>query len=231
MSPELRQLFSQHAGSGFIKQLNFADLLGNRNWGVDLQKGTATFGDDLEFPLQLLGSEADNVQSWLWAWANEASNFPPGLLGSCENLRALGEQANIPELKEQVFKTEVADGHTLSLIASGLHSDSCYYRGPYGSGESAGALFFLLNNLPPAVTEQSPPERILTAVNQVISMFDVDHRSMIKGLLASQHYQITETDNQISSDSNRGHLAFTFNETGQLVNTTGNLNPAQTETT
>ena len=63
MSPELRQLFSQHAGSGFIKQLNFADLLGNRNWGVDLQKGTATFGDDLEFPLQLLGSEADNVQS------------------------------------------------------------------------------------------------------------------------------------------------------------------------
>ena len=55
MSPELRQLFSQHAGSGFIKQLNFADLLGNRNWGVDLQKGTATFGDDLEFPLQLLG--------------------------------------------------------------------------------------------------------------------------------------------------------------------------------
>jgi hypothetical protein len=45
-----------------------------------LAAGIATFGDDLRFPLQLLGSESHLGGTWLWAWADAQSNLPPALL-------------------------------------------------------------------------------------------------------------------------------------------------------
>ncbi len=47
MSPEFAKLLSQHIGNAFAKQLAFADVLGERNWGVNISEGRATFGDDL----------------------------------------------------------------------------------------------------------------------------------------------------------------------------------------
>ncbi|MEM7558627.1 MAG: DUF6882 domain-containing protein, partial [Planctomycetota bacterium] len=138
MNDNFTPLLSKHIGSAFAKQLAFADFLGDRNWGVKISEGAATFGDDLSFPIQLLGTEADADESWLWAWANEQSNLPANLLIACNELRRNGSENGIRELTERSFSQSVANGHQISMIASGLNANCCYYRGPY----DGGTLFF-----------------------------------------------------------------------------------------
>jgi hypothetical protein len=76
-------LFAQHVATAMARQVALADLIGERNWSVDLSAGHATFGDDLRFAIQLLGTESQGDGTWLWAWANAESNLPPALLHLC----------------------------------------------------------------------------------------------------------------------------------------------------
>jgi hypothetical protein len=67
--------FARHVASATARQLALGDVLEDRPWTVDIRAGTATFGE-LMFPIQLLGTEAEGDNSWLWAWANEGSSLP-----------------------------------------------------------------------------------------------------------------------------------------------------------
>ena len=221
MSPEFRMLLSQYVGVGFAKQLAFADLLGERGWGVDLGEGQVTFGDDLKFPIQLLGSESDGDESWLWAWANEASNLPSALLKSCRDLKELGSKLDVSELIERSCSTSIVDGHSIAMIASGLDSTSCYCRGPY----DGGALYFLVRDLPKEVISPVSSERAITTISQVTSTFDVDHRQMTKSFLSSQGFKVTEAESQISSYCESGNIRIEFDSEGRLSNIDGTLTP------
>jgi hypothetical protein len=50
-----------------------SDLIGERGWQLDLTSGTVTFGDDLRYHIQILGTERHDDGTWLWAWASEAN--------------------------------------------------------------------------------------------------------------------------------------------------------------
>jgi len=55
-----RQRFSRHVGSAFARQLAFADLLGDRNWSLNVPSGIATFGDDMRHSL----ARSENNSVW-----------------------------------------------------------------------------------------------------------------------------------------------------------------------
>jgi hypothetical protein len=186
-----QDLFTQYAATGVSRQLALADLLGDRDWELDLTAGTVTFGTDLTYPIQLLGTESEADGTWLWAWANEESNLPPALLQLCGWLREYGRRAALPELSEPTFPLDRADGHRLALLASGL-TGRCYYRGPY----EGGAVFFHLENLPAEVLAPVSAERALTALGQVIQSFPVDHRSAAVAFLHQQGWQV-EPGNEV----------------------------------
>lgn len=206
MSPEFKSLLSRHIGSAFAKQLAMADFLGDRNWGVILSEGRATFGDDLSFPIQLLGTEAEGDSSWLWAWANEASNLPPALLEASEELRRLGEDDGIQEFVEPCFSLELADGHLISMIASGMNPDCCYYRGPY----DGGALFFLILEVPADVVGPVRAERASTVMTEMISSFDVDHWTMARSFLESQGFDVECGDALLTATRGKESLQVSF---------------------
>ncbi|MEE3919567.1 hypothetical protein V2I01_18075 [Micromonospora sp. BRA006-A] len=73
-----------------------ADLLGERDWQLDVPDGIATFGTDLRYRVQLLGTESHLDGTWLWAWANEASNIPPSVLHLAGWLREYGHRQGSP---------------------------------------------------------------------------------------------------------------------------------------
>ncbi|WP_376768412.1 DUF6882 domain-containing protein [Paenibacillus planticolens] len=50
------------------KQLAINDSIGNLDWNVDMSAGTATFGNELTFPIQMLGSVSHQSNTWLWAY-------------------------------------------------------------------------------------------------------------------------------------------------------------------
>src|SRR5687768_6419588 len=114
------ELFAQHVATGFARQLALGDLIGDRDWQLDLGQGMVTFGSDLRFPIQLLGTESHDEGTWLWAWANTGSNLPPQVLHLVGWLREYGQRNGVPELTEASFPLDRADGHQLALLASGL---------------------------------------------------------------------------------------------------------------
>ena len=200
------ELFSTLAGAAMARQMAFADFLGERAWAVDLEAGTVTFGDELTYPIQLLGTESYVNNTWLWAWSNP-SQIPPPLLETARQLREYGTQQQLPELTNSTFGFDVADGHRLSMLASGLVRKTVYYRGPY----EGGALFFLILGLPPEVFAPVPVERACTAISQVIDTFEVDHRRLAETFLHEQGFALSTTSgglHAVRDDSSTLDLEF-----------------------
>lgn len=206
------ELLTQHVGTAFAKQLALADFLNERRWWVDIEQGICQFGDDLIYPIQLLGTESMGDSTWLWAWANEASKLPPSLLVSCNALRELGHSESIAEFTQGNFPLDVADGHSLSMIASGIDGKSCYYRGPY----NGGALFFLIKEVPESLLAPVACERLSTVILEVVSQFHVPHRSMAESFLTSQQFSLESSGNELIGSRNRDRITLNFDDLDRL---------------
>jgi hypothetical protein len=81
-TPEFKNLLCTYGAAAFDKQIQLSDLIANRSFQVDLNQGHIEFcgGDSLTIPIQLLGTESDGDSTWLWSWANSASNLPENLV-------------------------------------------------------------------------------------------------------------------------------------------------------
>ena len=215
------ELFSRHVATAFARQLALADHIGERDWRIDLTEGTAAFGDDLRYQVQLLGTESHLDQTWLWAWANEGSSIPPALLGLAMWVREYGDNAGIPELTEASFPLDRASGAQLALIASAL-TGRCYYRGRY----DGGALFFHLEGLPEEIVAPARPERVLTVVGQILQGFPVDHRLMVTSFLTQQGWQVEETPTEVTGRHPDGSdVRVTLDGLGRITDLSGSIQP------
>src|SRR5919108_6022775 len=61
---------AEHGLIAFDRQLRLAEVVGERDWQLDQDRGVLTFGDDISLDAQILGSASDRSGTWLWAWAN-----------------------------------------------------------------------------------------------------------------------------------------------------------------
>ncbi|BCJ40964.1 hypothetical protein GCM10010168_47370 [Actinoplanes ianthinogenes] len=209
-------LFTQHVATAHARQLALADLIGERDWDLDLTAGQVAFGDDLRFPIQLLGTESHLDGTWLWAWANTQSGLPPQLLALSNWMREFGTRQGVAELTDATFPLERADGHRLALVASGL-TGRCYYRGPY----EGGAVFFHLEGVP---DQPVAPERAFTVVNQVLMAYPVDHRAMVTAFLTQQGWRVSSENGLVTGAHSSGsEMRVEFDQLGRISNLTGQL--------
>lgn len=215
------ELLSRHAGAAFWRQTQLAELVGSASWGMDLGEGRITIGEHA-FPVQLLGSEAEGDRSWLWAWANAASNFPPALLRFAEGLRERGERDGVDELSERSFPIERASGHQIGLLASGLAGDAhAYYRAPY----DGGALYVLMQEVPVVGVAEMPAVRVPGLLSQAISAFDLDHRALAMGLLEDAGFSPADRDDVVSGRRGKDVMTVTFDGQGRISGIKGSLAP------
>lgn len=220
-------LLVEHLGSAYARQLAFSDYLNGRPWELDIASGQVKFGSDLQFPVQLLGTEAEADRSWLWAWANEESDLKPSLIELAMDLRDFGVSHEIGEFTTGSFPLDYANGHTLALLASGMNAGCVYFRGPY----EGGALFFLVQNVPRSIFDQVDATRIVTVLTDVIAQFPVMHLPMADCFLHAQGFQITHEASQLvaTRDADGGgldSLQLTFDDRRHIVNIDGSLSQA-----
>src|SRR5437879_1368889 len=107
------------SGSSWIKQLHLSNLIHELpDWHMDVVTGTLSFGDEVQWTTQILGTESHGNNTWLWAWANTASNLPPALIRASLQMKQFGQQQKISELTEpQLSLSDALNGHVLSMIA------------------------------------------------------------------------------------------------------------------
>lgn len=212
-------LLEKYAGIAFEKQYNLAEVIGENNWNVDLETGLISFGDELSFPMQILGTYSFESSTWLWAWANEASNIPENLLQEAKVLKQLGDDYNIEFLAMPEYKVESVDVHALGFIASGKFGSSAYYAGNYGSGI---ILVTLQSQLVDEV-QYNEQARILSIFPQLVSTFAINHKRTFKNYVEAKGYTIEENGKTITAGKEQNIIKAEFDEMNRLTNLNGEI--------
>lgn len=177
------ELMLRYGAIAWEKQLFLQDVLGDNppDWSFDMASGTLAFGDQHAFKIQLLGTVSEETATWMWAWANDASQIPDGLLSAAQRLRDHQAVADISIFQhaEPFALNDQTSGHRLTMIASGLLGANAYYRGPY----EGGALYMLVIDPDFPADQRNPAQVVASSFPQFIQNVQVfDHK------LAFRHY-------------------------------------------
>jgi hypothetical protein len=141
-----QELFDVCAFPTFEKQTRLSFLVGEQDWLLDPELATLTFGADIVFPVQFLGTESELTHTWLWADANTKAKLPAASLQLCRRARDKGCKLGLEEFQSDhfAFVEEVGKptAHTLIMVTTCLAGASCYYRCP----QENGAVFVALSD-------------------------------------------------------------------------------------
>lgn len=212
-----QELLERYACIAIEKQNDLADVIGEHDWNVDMGKGEISFGPDLHFPIQVLGTIAHAAQSWLWAWANTGSGLSQTVLQQALQLKAYGETHGIDLLRNDTFDFSQEELHLMGIIASGMFDASGYYIADYGQGA-------MVVTVKSELIDQHRKDhhyRILTVFPQVISQYDMNHKTALKHYLHAKGYSITEDGETISANRNGDTITATFDHLSRLTNLKG----------
>ena len=206
----------------FEKQMILTDRLRDAGrYDFDMMEGKLSFGNDLVFDAQILGTESRETQTWMWAWANTSSIIPEEFLQSVQQIKAHGDEHGIDALSNgEIGLDDKHGGHMFSMFASGLLKSTGYYRAPYGKT----AMFMLINDPEPVAPEQDVTQLILTNFPKLLKTLTFDnHRAAFKGYMTAHEIAIqSEDDSEIIAQVEGGEvLTAGFNATNQLTSLNG----------
>jgi hypothetical protein len=212
-----QELLERYAALAHDKQNDVYAIIGDNAWNVDMTAGSITFGSQLTFPIQVLGSFSHSSETWLWAWANEQSALPEALLTQARQLRAYGEQYDIDLLTVSTFDATPNDLHAIGSIASGMFGASGYYLANYGQG----TLVVTFQSEQVDQVTKNDYARIPTVFPQVMSAFEMRHRPAFIHYLTAKGYTVTETADTVTANVDSGTLIATFDDLERLTNLRG----------
>jgi hypothetical protein len=213
-----QDLIERYAGISFDKQADLYEAIHDNAWNADLDIGEISFGPSLNYPVQTLGTYSHQSNNWLWAWANKQADWPESVQVQANQLKAYGEANNIALFTMDSIDTQIGDVHLIGQIATGLFDASAYYVADYGQG----AMLFLLktDKLPAAKNEHA---RVITVIPQLISAYEMNHKTAITHYLNAKNYTITQDKDTLSATKNGNSLIAEFDELNRLTNLNGQV--------
>lgn len=233
MDAFLDDLFHRHVAAAFDKQMRLGDFLreaaGSPEWSFDPSNGHLTFGNGVRFQAQILGSQSEIEETWLWAWANDVAALPDNCLTAARAIRDYGTAHEIVQFTTGLatcasfFSEDLESfaGHALSVIAVGLLGYDAYYSAPY----EGGVAVLLLKDPRLESTIKTPIGRILTTFPQALNGYPItDHKTALCGYL--EHYGFTpiasETEVVVNQAGSR-ILTAQFDLLGRMTGLTGTV--------
>ena len=217
-------LLTAYAGMALDKQSCLMDVLdAGGSWNVDLNMGELYFDGETGIAIQAIGSFSYESESWLWAWANEASALPEKVLGDAQRLREYGEQHGIAWLLEASFAATTQQLHEIAAAAVGICAADAYYLGDYGQG----ILLMTLRDLRlHHAHTSSPHSRTLTIIPQMVSLFTLpNHLAAVTHYLSAKGYRINTEGNTLTAERTDGCLNAYFDDQSRLSNVKSTLQP------
>jgi hypothetical protein len=185
MHPALQKLFERHVASSFDKQMYLAELIGDAAWSFDPLRGALSFGPQMTWKVQVLGSVSARTGLWRWSWADNKGRTPQGLLKVARSMRRLGEQLQVPELLHPLVARGEATGTVMAMTASGIFHAQAFYRAPF----PRGAVYMLIGDFAYPENPVTPVVRIPSVLPHVLARYTpLDHRQALLGYL--EYYKL-----------------------------------------
>jgi hypothetical protein len=195
-----------------------------------MEDGSLTFEEEGEAPhtsapivfaAQLLGTVAYNDSTWLWSWANEASQIPSALTRDAQHLRDAGP-ATEWTTSQFALNLDNADEHRLAMASSGLLAVDAFYRGPY----TGGAAFFLLRDERLRLLEPDGPRIVRTITEAISGGAITNHRAALIAYLTERGLRPQADGEMAIMAMISGHkLRVVFDAQDRLANLGGTFGP------
>jgi hypothetical protein len=201
------------------KQRNLFSVTGGLSWNVNIDKEEIIFGENITFPIQLLGSFSHSSETWLWIWENKAGGYNESAMKQALLLKQYGEENNIDLLKVGKFDAVENDLHLIGMIAVEMFNSSGYYLGNYGQGTMVVTIKSDLIDK----SESEELSRILTVFPELISTFEIqNHKNAFTNYLSQKGYELTSNGNEIKAQKNENVINAIFNDDNLLIKLNGN---------
>lgn len=215
---EYKKLLEQHGGLGFEKQNSLFEIIGDSDWGVDLDTGILSFSNGEKFEIQILGSYGYNAESWLWEWANIENDTPKKVLQDALKLKEWGEENSSELLTTPEFKCNTTEIHFIGIIASSILGSSAYYCGDYGQGIA----LMTISSKKIDELEYNEEARIANTFPSLISLCEMNHKEAFSNYLVGKGYSLKEENNTITASKEHKLMTAAFDELNRLkdLNTT-----------
>lgn len=221
MNPKLSSTFDRHAAATFDKQLFLNDIVGELDWEFSMDTGVLGFGGTHRWHAQVLGTQSEQSDTWMWGWANEESTIPDNLLACANSLRKLGDDKGISEMTEARLPADELDGHFWAILATGLYKANAYYRGPY----EGGAIYLLIKDTQYVQQVDNPLVRLATVFPQAISTYAIsNHKHALTGHAEFLGLSVQPQGNAtVVADSQGKQLSAEFDDQNRLTNLSGDV--------
>ncbi len=211
----LQSLVDAHALLATEQQLHLADVIGERDFAVDLATGRIRFGGELTYDADLLGSEAPGPGTWMWAWANPAG-FGDDVTRTARALRALGEERGWSALSDgEVLLDGDVTGPRLAIVGVGQAGAAAHYAAPL---EGGGRAYLLLSG--PGLELPAPEvSRLVTVLTAALEAGEVEDWPTALGRFAGQRgLGLKRRDETflLSSPELEGHVRVSFDDLGRV---------------
>ncbi len=191
-------LIHTHICIAFDKQVALSEFLGqNYLWEMDLDKRVIKFWETahkkrFSTTIQVLGTESQIDNSWLWAWANPELQNLPKIIEKSHQLNTLGTENSIPLFTNGIIELDKFPyiGHIISLIAVSYFNMSGYFRAEIKDGFA----YVLLESSP--IELKISPQKIINNFQKLTNIFDFDHKLALRVYLPHHGYTIEEETDQ-----------------------------------
>lgn len=211
-----QELIERYGGIVLDKQLDFGEYIGTSGWNFNTTKGEISFGPDIVFPMQVLGTISHSSQTWLWAWANPKAGHPESVIQQALNLKKYGEDNGIDLLRLDTFDFTKEELHLMGLVGAGIFNSTAYYIADYGKG----AMVMTIKSDKLDKLRKESHDRISKVFLQLISQFDMNHKLAFTHYLKAKGYTILEEGNDVTGTRNNDSITGQFDDFSRLISLT-----------
>jgi len=214
--PDIDELFMEHLGASLSKQRSLLQAVEGLPCDIDLDTGEATFGDRYTFPVQLLGFEEEDSQTWIWSWALEEPLGPESLTESALALKEYGEKHGLDLFTVPSFGTEDLSGDEVTILSCGVSGSQSFFAAHTEENE---VTFFLIPDTRGQLPTERPAGFVAEVIEEMLDTYELDEPAeVLRSYLRYEGYGLDEQSSRkwVASHPKGGRLTLKFDGQGQL---------------
>lgn len=204
-------IFTKYGALALDKQESLAKLIGDEIGNLNIEKGTISFGDELEFPIQIIGTLSSESNKWNWAWDNENVGLPENLIKEAIEVKKIGEKHDIAQLTTNIFDADILEAHIIAMVVSGIMDDDAYYAADFDGIE------FFVTIKSDKIPRDDTIERFINVYDRFHKEFDVKPRLAFETYTKFRGYDYKEKEEFSVAKMGESRVIVGFTDRGNVT--------------